>query len=187
MPNILNTARSLGRRSRHTRPLNGFGLRTAGPMLAMCLLALTVSAGLQLHSPPTADAAELTGAITDVRVREATTPYWGNFNIDLDWAVPNSAASGDTFYFDLPEINSSIPDFELRDPDDLVVANATRSGSRVTFTLTDYANTHSAVSGTAFFQAIWEHSVVTGGGPVEVTLPHRPSPSPGSWRLGRRL
>lgn len=50
-----------------------------------------------------------------------------------------------------------------------MVANATRSGSRVTFTLTDYANTHSAVSGTAFFQAIWEHSVVTGGGPVEVT------------------
>ncbi|MCB0972254.1 MAG: DUF11 domain-containing protein, partial [Acidimicrobiales bacterium] len=116
-------------------------------------------------------AAEIPSAITSVSVREDSVGVWDAVTVDIEWSVPDSASSGDTFRFTLPDaLDPSVSGFELRAPDGQVVANAAISGTSVTFTLTDYVDTYSSVSGTAFFQNSIDRSVVTDDGDVPVTF-----------------
>ena len=93
-----------------------------------------------------ASAAEIDGAITGVNIQQSQAGTNTNMRLDLTWAVPDSAQSGDTFTLTLPdELKSVTNGFDLLAPDGSVVAVAHVSGKVVTFTLTDYADTHNDV------------------------------------------
>ena len=132
--------------------------------LTLTFLTLSVFAVTQIGSTRPASAAELNGAITNVSVQETSVGWWGNMQVDIDWAVPDTAVAGDTFTLTLPpELSSLTNGFDLRAPDGSVVASAVVLNGVVTFTLTDYADTHSDVAGTAFFEASWDHTEATPG------------------------
>ena len=145
-------------------------LSFAAPITLAMALVLGASALIaETHTARTASAAEIPGAITSVSIAEESTTYYADFEVDLTWSVPDSATAGDTFSFVLPQqVVAHTNGFDLRDSQGRLVAVATISGGVVTFTLTDYADTFNAVSGSAFFSAAWNSQVVTGGGPVTV-------------------
>lgn len=99
-------------------------------------------------------AAVISGAITSVSVREDSAHPWDAVTLDITWAVPDSAQAGDTFTLTLPpELRAVTRGFELRAPDGSLVATASITDGVVTFTLTDYADSHVNVHGSAFFSA----------------------------------
>lgn len=113
-----------------------------------------------------ARAAEIDGAITGVNIVQSQAGPKTNMQLDLTWAVPDSASSGDTFTLTLPpELNSVTKGFNLLAPDGSVVAVATVVGQVVTFTLTDYADTHNSVHGSAFFFVRWDETNTPTSGP----------------------
>lgn len=142
----------------------------SAPVRAALALVLGVLVAVAGIARPAA-ATELPGAITDVSVREDAVGYWSTVTVDVAWSVPDDATAGDTFSLTLPEaLDPSVTGFALTDPDGAIVADATISGQQVTFTLTDYVDTHQAVSGTAWFQTTLDHSVVTDDGPLPLTF-----------------
>ena len=132
--------------------------------LSLTFLTLSVFAVTQIGASRPASADELNGAITNVSVQQTTVGWWSNMRVDIDWAVPDSSVAGDTFTITLPpELSSLTNGFDLKAPDGSVVAHAVVVHGVVTFTLTDYADTHSDVAGTAFFEASWDHTDATPG------------------------
>ena len=139
--------------------------------MVIAILAAAVGGIALAASVRDARAAEIPNAITSISVREETTTISSNLRVDLTWAVPDSAGSGDTFRVTLPdELDSVLNGFPLRAPDGQVVANATVSGKVVTFTLTDYADRYQNVRGTAYFATRVDRSVVTEPGTVDLVF-----------------
>lgn len=128
------------------------------------IAAVLLTTGLAIAVPAGASAAPITGAITDIEITETTVGQFDSFRVDIDWAVPNSANGGDTFTLDLPdELKAMTGGFNLLAPDGSVVAVATIDDQGlVTFTLTDYVNTHDDVKGTAFFEVQYTEETTSG-------------------------
>jgi hypothetical protein len=104
--------------------------------------------------------------------------------VDLDWAVPTSAKSGDTFSLQLPpELQAVSRSFDLLAPDNSVVATAVENNGIVTFTLTSYADTHTAIKGTAFFTVRFDLDNISGAGPVPLKFTSGSSVFPDSVTL----
>ena len=133
--------------------------------LVMVLLAWVLGASHLSR----ASAAQIDGAITGVNIQQTQAGTNTNMRLDLTWAVPDSAAQGDTFTLTLPdELKSVTNGFDLLAPDGSVVAVAHVVGKVVTFTLTDYADTHNDVHGSAFFFVKWDESNLPTVGPVQL-------------------
>ena len=145
-------------------------LSFAAPIsIALALVLGTTALIAETRTAHTADAAVLDGAITSVSVQEDEVDWWNTMRVDMNWSVPDSAASGDTFTLNLPpELYPLTTGFDLLDSQNRVVAHATVSGGVATFELTSYADTFNSVSGNAYFYAQWNHSVVTVAGPVDL-------------------
>ncbi|RRD31263.1 cell wall anchor, partial [Streptococcus minor] len=128
------------------------------------------------------EAKEVAGVITSMSLSNqdgaALGPgydMWQQFRINATFALPNNTVSaGDTTTITLPPalafaVTTSI---ELKDSNDNVVANATLDGDAKTITLTytDYAETHSNVTGNFFFYGRVDHNVVQNEQDIDVTL-----------------
>jgi hypothetical protein len=146
-----------------------------------CAIAAVV-AGLALFAMfgglrlPHAAAAAIDGAITNVQVSPPSAGPHDPMRVDVQWAVPDSAGSGDTFTLTLPpELTALTASFDLKAPDGSVVATAKVVNGLVTFTLTDYADSHDRLHGTAFFSVKWDLSTTPTSGPVRLdfTTPTR--------------
>jgi uncharacterized surface anchored protein len=117
----------------------------------------------------TASAATIDNAITSVNIVQGSAGQNTPMKLDLTWAVPDSANSGDTFTLKLPaELDSISTSFDLLAPDGSVVAKATVVNGLVTFTLTNYVDTHDSVHGSAFFYVRWDKSESSVTGPVSL-------------------
>ncbi|MEO6571771.1 MAG: Ig-like domain-containing protein [Ilumatobacteraceae bacterium] len=126
----------------------------AGVLVAAGVIASSVAL---LAGAPITSAAELTGVVTDIRVTPTSVEQGGRLRTDLDFQVPDSAMSGDTFTVTLPAELTQLPgSLVLPDPTGEIVATATISATNpavATFTLTTYVDDHIDVSGTAFFES----------------------------------
>jgi hypothetical protein len=126
--------------------------------------------------PPRAAAAVIDGAITNVQVTPPSAGQHDPMRVDIGWAVPDSAGSGDTFMLTLPlQLTALTTSFDLKAPDGSVVATARVVNGVVTFTLTDYADSHDSLHGTAFFSVKWDLAHTPTSGPVSLdfTTPSR--------------
>lgn len=116
-----------------------------------------------------ASAATIDNAITSVSIKQPSAGPTTPMTLNLTWAVPSSAQSGDTFTLQLPgELSAMTTSFDLLAPDGSVVATATVVNGLVTFKLTNYVDTHDNVHGAAFFSVRWSKSVSTVTGPVNL-------------------
>ena len=133
-------------------------------------------------STPSAEAKEAAGVITSLNlldkdggpIREAYD-IWQEFRINATFALPNNTVNeGDTTTIILPsEIAFAISTaFQLKDPAGNVVANATIDEYRktVTLTYTNYAESHSNVTGNFFFYVRVDHDVVPSEESINITL-----------------
>ena len=125
--------------------------RTARILVAALVAFLITAVGLLV--PTAAQAAEIPGAITSVTTDKTNYGYNERIKLTFDWAVPDTAAAGDTFTLPLPEElkAATLAKFSLLAPDGSVVANATWEGKNVVFTLTDYVDSHDNVGGSGLF------------------------------------
>ena len=100
-----------------------------------------------------ADAAVIPSAVTGVSIVETKADTWSQIKVHVDWTAPDGTKAGDTFTLQLPpelEATSGMR-FTLKDEGGQVVANAVVGGDTVTFTMTDYAQNHLGVHGSAWF------------------------------------
>lgn len=140
-------------RVEHRRTLAG-ALATAG------FVGLPV---LGVLSPP-ANAEEVAGAITSVDLVGERVDRYATTRLSLTWAVPDSADGGDTFQLGLPAELRAVDGstFGLRNAAGDLVARAVVRDGIVTFTLTDYVDTHTDVHGSAWFEVSFSNSVEIG-------------------------
>ncbi|BDZ49041.1 hypothetical protein GCM10025867_12820 [Frondihabitans sucicola] len=141
-------------------------------LAALLLVPLLAFAALLFGAAAPAQAAPITGAITDVRIAPTDPRLGAQLTTEIDWRVPNGTQSGDTFTLTLPSNLRNLPQgFALVDPDGgAVVANAVLSQTMpavITFTMTDYASTHFDTHGTAFVTSNFSASST----PAGVTTP----------------
>lgn len=120
---------------------------------------------------PVAHAAELNNVITNVDIAQTQLEVWQKARVDVTFAVPAGAAGGDTFTLVMPDsllvdpsmtfpvMTATMPQQKMADATVSVVGGQTI----VTFTLTDYVNTHSGVTGSAYFESTWDANKVTPG------------------------
>ncbi|MGT2925249.1 Ig-like domain-containing protein [Streptococcus caviae] len=100
---------------------------------------------------------------------------WENFRLNANFSLPNKTVkSGDTTTISLPEklrFNRS-EEFDIKDKDGNTVATAKVDAATKTATLTytDYAETHSDVSGSFYFNVLVDHTVVTQKETIPVTI-----------------
>jgi hypothetical protein len=138
--------------------------RTAAGLAAIAVASFLATAGGTLP----ASAAELSGVISDVEVSPTNPRLGTQVRTTIDWCVPDGTQAGDTFSLTLSEYLRSLPPgFSLTDPadEDQVVATATISSTDpavVTFTMTQYAETHSNVCGSAFIQSGFDNGLTPG-------------------------
>lgn len=135
--------------------------RTVGAAVAVTgLVGLPVSG---VFSPP-ARADEVPGAITSVDLVDERVDRYATMRLTLIWAVPDSAEAGDTFELTLPPELEAVDGaaFDLRDTAGERVATALVRDGLVTFTLTDYVDTHTDVRGSAWFEVSFADSVEIG-------------------------
>lgn len=139
--------------------------------LAVVLGTLAGFTTLLLPSSP-ATAAVIPDAITAVSVVDDSVQYGDQVRIEVNWALPDSAAAGDTFWLQLPDVfTRHRTTFDLRSPSGEVVATAAvAADGRVTFTATDFVASHDSVAGSAYFSVTFT-SEMTGGGLITVEFP----------------
>ncbi len=122
--------------------------RVAAGLGAVALFAATINA-------PIAQAATVNNAIRSVDVVETTAAAGDSVKVAATWAVPDGSKAGDTFTLTLPTmlVTNALSGVtrDLKDKDGEVVARYVVSGQTVTFTLTEYAEDHIGISGTAHF------------------------------------
>lgn len=129
------------------------------------LLGGIASAGLLVAAPVSlSHAATVPSAISSVSLRQSVTTVGSAITLDLTWSVPNGTKAGDTFTLELPPELAVLGGtrFDLKNADGTVVASASISGQLVTFTLTDFAEHHIGVKGSAFFSVALRQSVQPG-------------------------
>lgn len=145
------------------------------PLLAALAVAALGVAAVTIGLPTAANAAPITGAITDVTVTPTNPQQGGQLTTNIAWQVPNNTRAGDTFTLTLSDYLTDLPaGFALRDPQDQtkIVANAVLSGTRpdvITFTMTAYAESHLNTRGTAFVQSSFDATRVPSGTPTDIT------------------
>lgn len=129
-------------------------------------LALVVAGvGANVVGLMTAHAAVINDPVTSITVTPSNPRLNDPVRTDIVWCIPDSATAGDTFSVSLPPQLTQLPNgFGLRDPDGVLVANATIAGTPAvaTFTFNDYVDTHNNVCGTAFFESRLDASLVPG-------------------------
>ena len=125
------------------------------------IAASVVAAALTILSSP-ASAKVISGAITGVAVTPTNPGIYDPLTVQTSWCVPDGSQAGDTFTLTLPpQLTPYTSGFPVKDAAGDVVANAVIANGVVTFTLTDFAQTHNNVCGTAFFnEAINQDDVV---------------------------
>ena len=161
------------------------------PLRLLTILGATLLASAALLIPATAaSAADIPGAITSVATDKTSYGYNERIALTFNWAVPDSAASGDTFSLELPEQLKAVSQakFALQAPDGSVVANAVWNGKSVVFTLTDYVDSHDSVAGSGFLTAQWDHAFTPetsqpvtlqfSSNAVNVVIGAKPTPTP---------
>ena len=133
-------------------------------------------------STPSAEAKEVNGVITSLNLSnndggtlENGYRMWQEFRINATFALPdNTVNEGDTTTITLPsEIAFGVSTaFQLKDPAGNVVANATIDENRktVTLTYTNYAESHSNVTGNFYFYGRVDHRVVQSEQDINITL-----------------
>ncbi|HHK5603456.1 Ig-like domain-containing protein [Streptococcus mutans] len=100
---------------------------------------------------------------------------WENFRLTANFSLPNKTVkSGDTTTISLPDklrFNRR-EEFEIKDKDGHTVAKAVLDPStkKTTLTYTDYAETHSDVTGSFYFNVLVDHEVVTQKETIPVTI-----------------
>jgi hypothetical protein len=112
-----------------------------------------------------ATAAEIPNPVVDVVVTPSNPRIGERIRTDMEFCVPDSTAEGDFFSVVLPPELTFMPSgFDVRDPDGLLVADATLAGSPVvvTFTFTDYVDTRTDVCGSAFFESRFDDTLTVG-------------------------
>jgi uncharacterized surface anchored protein len=130
---------------------------------------------------PGASAAEIDGAITAVSIHPTSAGPFDPLTVDVDWSVPPGAKAGDTFTLTLPAKLTALDDaFDLKDASGHVIATAVVKDGVVTFTLTDFVDTHVDVSGTAFFSVHFDLSKIPGPGPVQLDFASSTKVFPGT-------
>ncbi|KPJ24973.1 hypothetical protein AOT31_01265 [Corynebacterium ulcerans] len=140
--------------------------------LITLMMVLVVCVGLVV-SPrvPSAGAAECKGEISNVQWQNGTNIKDGEFvgsygqgaDVQFDWKVDPGAKAGDQFTLTLPNELSRLgnKNLTLTGPNGEEVAKGAWDDvtKTWTFTLTDYANSHGDISGSAFFTVQWDRSV----------------------------
>ena len=133
-------------------------------------------------STPSAEAKEVAGVITSLNLSNYDGgplrdgyDIWQQFRINATFALPNNTVNeGDTTTITLPaEIAFAVSNaIQLKDPDGNVVANATIDEDRKTITLTytNYAESHSNVTGNFFFYGRVDHNVIQSEQDINITL-----------------
>lgn len=137
--------------------------------IAIVAIVGTVTGGIQQ-----AFAAELSGVITSVSVREGTVGVWDTMHVDIAYAIPEGSHAGDFFTLTLdpameidPTLTFTIYDSES--PPNPVATAAVVDGKLV-FTLTSFVENHARVTGTAFVESAWTRGQVTPGSTKTVTF-----------------
>lgn len=138
-------------------------------VIAALAVVGTVSAGVQQ-----AFAAELTGVITSVSVREGTVGVWDAMHVDIGYAIPEGSHAGDFFTLALDpamEIDPTLT-FTIYDSESPPnpVATAKVVDGTIVFTLTSFVENHARVTGTAFVESAWTRGEVTPGSTKTVTF-----------------
>jgi hypothetical protein len=114
-----------------------------------------------------ADAALISGAITDVTLAPTNPATGSQVTTTMDYCVPNGTVAGDTFTLQLaPQLTNLPAGFALTDGGGNVVANSSVNPGPpaiATFTMTAYAETHQNVCGTAFFTSGFSSSLAPPG------------------------
>ncbi|KQQ65376.1 Ig-like domain-containing protein [Microbacterium sp. Leaf320] len=127
------------------------------PRRRITALASSLALGtviLGVCAPSGAWAAPVPGAITGIRVVDAQAAPFAPVKVELEWTVPDTAHTGDTFTVAMPgQLTPLTAGFALTDAQGVKVADAVVTGATITFTLTDWVDTHADVSGAAFFDA----------------------------------
>ena len=98
-----------------------------------------------------------------------------SIRIAYTYAIPNQGdvMEGDSFSFMIPsQVKIDAPgDFEMRDSANQLIANGTlATDGKVTFTFTNYAQTHSNVSGTLWFNLYFDESKIGLDDPTIITF-----------------
>ena len=110
-------------------------------------------------------AQEIPDPVIDVIVTPQNPRLGERIRTDVEFCVPDSTTEGDTFSVTLPSELTFLPSgFDVRDPDGLLVADATLAGAPfvVTFTFTDYVDTRTDVCGSAFFESRFDDTLTVG-------------------------
>lgn len=144
-------------------------IRPVAALIALVAGFFTIFGALPAH------AADLGDVFTDVRVVQTTTEVGGVVRVEGDFTIPDSAQAGDTFTLTLDPAMKVTPGttFQVTNPDGEVVANAVVDANGVvTFTLTDFVDTHTDVTGSTWVQAQWDRdsTVPEGGSDETVTI-----------------
>jgi len=116
-------------------------------------------------SAASVDAATISNPVINITVTPTNPRLSDAVRTDVQWCVPDNAASGDNFSIALPPELVGLPHgFDLRDPNGSLVATASIAGTPAvaTFTFTDFVDTHVNVCGTAFFESRLDSSLVPG-------------------------
>ncbi|MDO5698545.1 MAG: Ig-like domain-containing protein [Dermatophilus congolensis] len=104
---------------------------------------------------PAAFAATVNNAIKSINVDETSAAAGDSVKVSVVWAVPDGSKKDDTFTLTLPTmlVTNALDGVtrELKDSNGEVVATYVVHGQVVTFTLTEYAEGHTGISGTAYF------------------------------------
>jgi LPXTG-motif cell wall-anchored protein len=138
-------------------------VRRRFPVLALSLIVAGAASGIVASMP--VEAATIADPVLEITVTPADPRLSDPVRTDVKWCVPDSTTAGDTFSISLPPELVQLPKgFPLRDPNGLLVANATIAGDPAvaTFTFTDYVDTHLNVCGTAFFESRLDSSLTPG-------------------------
>lgn len=131
-------------------------------------LALGTLSGAAL---PTAQAAEITGITPTITVVTSEVDYWSAFSVDIAFDVPPTARGGDTFTLRLAdELRMMGTPVDLRTSTGALVATATADGPVLTYTFTDFVNTHANVRTRLNFWVELERSRVARGETVSVDV-----------------
>lgn len=153
-------------------------------------VAIAVTAGVATVIIPAsaASATQIPDAITSVVTDKTSYGYNERIKLTFDWAVPDTAVAGDTFSLPLPDElrANTLAKFFMLAPDKSVVAEAAWDDKTVVFTLTDYVDSHDAVSGSGFLTVQWDHSFTPEtsqpvvleffGSAIEVVIGDKPAP-----------
>jgi Big-like domain-containing protein len=137
-------------------------------MLAIVAIAL---AALSVLMPRRASAAVIHGAITHVTVSPVDGSVYDPVTVDVNWCIPDGTVAGDTFSLTLPsQLKSTRNVFEVKDPSGAIVATAVKADGVVTFTFTEWAESHNNVCGTAYFNDSYDLSNIEVNAPNELVF-----------------